>query len=249
MPIIGFLFLKCPITPKIKKTIKSINIQDEETKGNQENHDDDDDLSIKNIFKSIIILFKDKPIQLLIPSLLYSGISQTFFFGVFPSLIGVEWVGYVMSVFGFFDALSSFILGKLSFKIGRKILILISTISSIIGTVLIILVNQSKIIYFSINNNNNYGEYKILCYFIGSALLGFSDAGFNTQLYSLLGVLYPTNGEAAVGVFKFVQSTATAVAFIYGPYASLFENVFVLDCLVIISCVFFIFADNFSKSV
>ncbi|KAM9968872.1 hypothetical protein ACTFIW_000275 [Dictyostelium discoideum] len=250
IPIIGFLFLKCPIsTTKIKKTIKSKNIQDEEeTKGNQENHDDDDnDLSIKNIFKSIIILFKDKPIQLLIPSLFYSGISQTFFFGVFSSLIGVEWVGYVMSVFGFFDALSSFILGKLSYKIGRKILILISTISSIIGTILIILVNQSKIIYFS--TNNNYGEYKILCYFFGGALLGFSDAGFNTQLYSLLGVLYPTNGEAAVGVFKFVQSTATAVAFIYGPYASLFENVFVLDCLVIISCVLFIFADNFPKSV
>ncbi|KAM9992500.1 hypothetical protein ACTFIY_009935 [Dictyostelium cf. discoideum] len=254
IPIIGFLFLNCPITTKIKKTIKPINIQDEEeTKGNQENHDgDDDDLSIKNIFKSIIILFKDKPIQLLIPSLVYSGISQTFFFGVFSSLIGVEWVGYVMSVFGFFDALSSFILGKLSYKIGRKILILISTISSIIGTILIILVNQSKIIHFSTannDNNNNYGEYKILFYFIGSALLGFSDAGFNTQLYSLLGVLYPTNGEAAVGVFKFVQSTATAVAFIYGPYASLFENIFVLDCFVIISCVFFIFADNFSKSI
>ncbi|KAM9979756.1 hypothetical protein ACTFIZ_006002 [Dictyostelium cf. discoideum] len=255
IPIIGFLFLNCPTTSsKIKKTIKSINIQDEEeTKGNEENFDDgdDNDLSIKNIFKSIITLFKDKPIQLLIPSLVYSGISQTFFFGVFSSLIGVEWVGYVMSVFGFFDALSSFILGKLSYKIGRKVLILISTISCIIGTILIIFFNQPKIIYYfttnNNNNNNNFGEYKILCYFIGSALLGLSDAGFNTQLYSLLGVIYPTNGEAAVSVFKFVQSTATAIAFIYGSYASLFVNVIVLDCLVIISCVLFIFADNFSK--
>ncbi|KAN0015971.1 hypothetical protein ACTFIU_005921 [Dictyostelium citrinum] len=250
IPIIGFLFLNYP--NKIETTIKSINIQDEEeTKGNEKKEEKEENLSIKNIFKSTIILFKDKPIQLLIPSLLYSGISQTFFFGVFPSLIGVEWVGYVMSVFGFFDALSSFILGKLSDKIGRKLLILISTISFIIGIILIYLANKSKITQMISNNNyNNYNEeYKILCYFIGSALLGISDAGFNTQLYSLLGVIYPTRGEAAVGVFKFVQSTATAIAFIYGPYASLFDNVIVLDSLVIIACVLFMFADNFSKKI
>ncbi|KAN0029755.1 hypothetical protein ACTA71_007892 [Dictyostelium dimigraforme] len=254
IPIIGFLFLN---NPNKIKTIKSINIQDEEeTRGNEEENEkkkdidgDDDNLSIKNIIKSTIILFKDKPIQLLIPSLLYSGISQTFFFGVFPSLIGVEWVGYVMSVFGLFDALSSLVLGKLSDKFGRKVLILISTISCIFGTVLICLAGQSKVIPITGNNSISNDEYKILCYFIGSASLGFSDAGFNTQLYSLLGALYPTNGEAAVGVFKFVQSTATAIAFIYGPYTSLFENVVVLDSLIVISCVFFVFADKFPKKV
>ncbi|KAK5583579.1 hypothetical protein RB653_005176 [Dictyostelium firmibasis] len=249
IPIIGFFYLSNP--NKIKKIIEPINNQDDETKGNDEKEYNEnekkeiDNLSIKNILMSIIILFKDKPIQLLIPSLLYSGISQTFFFGVFSSLIGVEWVGYVMSVFGFFDALASFILGKLSDKIGRKVLVFISTISCIFGTILIYLINQPKIVTTTTIYIND--EYRILFYFIGAALLGFSDAGFNTQLYSLLGVIYPTSGETAIGVFKFVQSIATATAFFYGPYATLFDNIIILDSLVILSCILFMFADNFSS--
>ncbi|KAK5583580.1 hypothetical protein RB653_005177 [Dictyostelium firmibasis] len=194
-------------------------------------------MSIKDRLLSTIVLFKDRPIQLLVAPLLYSGISQSFFFGVFPKLLGKEWIGYVMTVFGFCDAAGSMIMGKLSDIFGRKILVVLSTLFCISGTVLCYLLDRL------IDDQSQ----RIPYYFIVAALLGLADAGFNTQLYALIGVIYPKKGEAAAGVFKFVQSTATAAAFVYGPYATLFDNVIVVGSLVILSCVLFMFADNFSK--
>ena len=47
----------------------------------------------------------------------------------------------------------------------------------------------------------------ILC----SLLLGFGDACFNTQIYSLLGSAYPDNSSSAFALYKFVQSLAAAI--------------------------------------
>ncbi|EGC33987.1 hypothetical protein DICPUDRAFT_92306 [Dictyostelium purpureum] len=191
-------------------------------------------LPMKDRLLATIILIKDRPIQLLVPALLYSGISQSFFFGVFPSLSGANWLGYIMAVFGACDAIGSVLIGKLSDIIGRKILVFICTLFCIAGSILAYFVNTR------LDNQPGY-------YFICAALLGFADAGFNTQLYSLIGAIYPQKGEAAAGFFKFVQSTATAIAFGYGPYAILLDHICIINGLVVLSCVLFMFADNFSK--
>lgn len=67
----------------------------------------------------------------------------------------------------------------------------------------------------------------LLCSFF----LGFGDACFNTQVYSLLGVIYSHDSAPAFAVFKFTQSIAAAIAFLY-------SNVFNLHLQVLILAVF-----------
>ena len=55
-----------------------------------------------------------------------------------------------------------------------------------------------------------------------SFLLGFGDACFNTQIFSVLGSFFKDNSAAAFAIFKFVQSFAAAAAFFYAQHAPLY---------------------------
>ncbi|KYQ90736.1 hypothetical protein DLAC_09373 [Tieghemostelium lacteum] len=185
----------------------------------------------KRLMLTIDIL-KERPIQLLVPALLYSGISQSFFFGVFPPLSGKDHLAYIMTVFGTCDVIGSVVFGKLSDMFGRKIIIVLSTFLCMGGSIFV------YIIYDIVAEDK-----KLALYFVCAGLMGFSDAGYNTQLYALVGSLYPTRGEPAVAVFKFVQSIATAIAFFYGHYVILYQHVIILNSFVIPACILFIIVD------
>lgn len=60
-----------------------------------------------------------------------------------------------------------------------------------------------------------------------SLLLGFGDACFNTQIYSMLGGAFASNSVAAFAVFKFTQVSALSPLFLYCQYAiALKQSVF-----------------------
>jgi len=48
-----------------------------------------------------------------------------------------------------------------------------------------------------------------------SFLLGFGDACYNTQIYSIIGTIYKDDSAPAFALFKFVQSSSAAIAFFY----------------------------------
>ncbi|GAM17354.1 hypothetical protein SAMD00019534_005290, partial [Acytostelium subglobosum LB1] len=173
-------------------------------------------------------ILKERPVQMLIIALLYSGMSQAFFFGAFPPLIGKEMMGYVMTVFGVCDALGSVFIGKLSDIIGRKSLIIVATMACMGGTI------------FSYIIDYHISEHKVILYGVCAGLMGIADAGYNTLLYSLLGTLYPTKGESAAAVFKFVQAIASAAAFLYGPHVNYIQNVIIVNSFVVPSCLLYI---------
>jgi hypothetical protein len=61
-----------------------------------------------------------------------------------------------------------------------------------------------------------------------SFLLGFGDACFNTQIFSILGSVYKDNSSAAFAIYKFVQSAAAAIAFFYSQHFPLYYQLAIL---------------------
>src|SRR4051794_39312798 len=65
-------------------------------------------------------LLFDRKMQMIIATIIYSGVSQGFIFGDFPPMIAdKQWKFFVMAAFGLADVLSSILLGKLSDRVGR----------------------------------------------------------------------------------------------------------------------------------
>lgn len=54
-----------------------------------------------------------------------------------------------------------------------------------------------------------------------SFLLGLGDSCFNTQIYALLGGVFAKKSTEAFSLFKFTQSVAAALSFIYSSHLGL----------------------------
>jgi len=183
---VGFFFLKNP-----KKIVDKTNTENK-----------------VNVLETVL-LFKDQTLLLLTPICIYSGLSQSLNFGSFTALIGnTVTIGYVMSLFGLADCLGSIFNGIISGKLGKRVVILTSSISAMIGFILTTVASQIE----------NQGKYYEGYFYVSAIFLGYADSGFNTQIYSMLGSYYPKQSEAAFAAFKLLQAMSTSVAFFYSPY-------------------------------
>lgn len=162
----------------------------------------------KRILQTFSVTFT-KQMALLYMTMIYSGVSQTYFFGVFPKTRPQHQLGYIMTAFGAADVLGSLVAGYVSDKIGRVPIIITCALSMTAGAVLFFLQFPLHIL----------PEAEYLSYVI-AVLLGIADSGFNTQIYATLGVVFPDRVEAAVGAYKFFQAGSTAVLFLLGPHVS-----------------------------
>ncbi|KAJ3439677.1 et translation product-related [Anaeramoeba flamelloides] len=172
-------------------------------------------------------LFTEKRMKYLILIQIFSGITQSIYFGVVPSKIEKKWLSYVMTVFGVIDVLGGVINGKLSDNIGKWPIIIAASIANIAGGVIILFASKKR----------------IWLYFLGQAFFGYSDSGFNTQIYSILGLLFNNNEESAFAMFRLLQSLSTAAVFYYGNYLSLFQNICILWAFLLTGLVFLFYLD------
>jgi len=188
-----------------------------------------------------IRLFKTKEMLLLSVTFFYTGLELTFFSGVYSTsvaatsefgsdadrLVGLTGifvgVGEILGggIFGIF--------GKKTVKHGRDPIILLGGICHLVAFMLIFL-NIPDDAPIS-KGEAHVGTYitpstalAIACAF----LLGFADACFNTQCYSIIGGTYPNNSAAAFALFKFEQSLAAAIGFFYSSYVVLKYQLLIL---------------------
>lgn len=75
-------------------------------------------------------------------------------------------------------------------------------------------------------------------------MLGFADACFNTQVYSIIGVIYSDNSASAFALFKFSQSMACAVALLYSTKLNLHVQLIILIVTGVIGTVAYVVCDR-----
>lgn len=171
-------------------------------------------------------LLKTKNMLLLCVVFAYTGFELTFFSGVYGacishtqhfgssanSLLGISGifigVGEILGggVFG--------LAGKRTNKYGRDPIVMLGYICHMAAFYLIFLnlPDQSPIkdtLDATYITPNKY--LAIFCSF----LLGLGDSSFNTQIYSLVGAVYPDDSASAFALFKFMQAITAAGGFYY----------------------------------
>ncbi|XP_071945362.1 protein unc-93 homolog A-like [Antedon mediterranea] len=150
-------------------------------------------------------ILRNPILVLLVPLMMYSGIEQAFVAGDFTKAYvtcakGVEWVGYVMICYGGADAVSSYLLGRLEKYTGRLILF------SLGGLVQMILIVTMYLWHPKADDD-------IWKFMLIAAGWGFGDAVWQTQICSIVGVLFPDKQESAFANFRLWQSLGFSVAF------------------------------------
>lgn len=163
---------------------------------------------IFTIFLSMLMSF---------PILFFLGFELSFFSGVYSSSIGftlaigesakrlVGLSGICIGVGEVFGGILFGLLGSKTVKYGRDPIVITGFVIHLLGFLLIFMnlpdeapFQDTKALGFF---NPPLASVALLCSF----LLGFGDACFNTQIYSMLGGVFADNSAAAFALFKFTQ--------------------------------------------
>uniref|UniRef100_A0A2L2Y784 UNC93-like protein MFSD11 n=1 Tax=Parasteatoda tepidariorum TaxID=114398 RepID=A0A2L2Y784_PARTP len=197
----------------------SINIQNSEVSGTAGAIDE---------LKKAVSLLKTKEMMCLAITFLYTGFELSFFSGVYGTAVGFtnqlgadakKFVGISGICIGIGEIIGGAlfgILGKKTNKFGRDPVILLGFIVHVL-TFFAIYINlpakspflDSPVIQPTIIPSSV--ALAMICAFG----LGFGDACYNTQIYSILGSVYSEDSAPAFALFKFFQSIAAAIAFFY----------------------------------
>uniref|UniRef100_UPI00398E6D51 UNC93-like protein MFSD11 n=1 Tax=Pristiophorus japonicus TaxID=55135 RepID=UPI00398E6D51 len=199
-------------------------------------------LIVVNYFSgSMLRLFRTKNILLLSVTIVYSGLVLTFYSGVYGTCIGATrqfgtaakgLIGLSGIFVGVGEILGGGIFGLLCInnQFRRTSAVLLGLIAHFLGFYLIFLIIPADAPLMS-TAGSRYDPYLAPsppAALVSSFLLGLGDSCFNTQLYSILGTLYPEQGGPAFGIFKFTQSVSAAVAFGYSNYLLLSWQLLIL---------------------
>jgi len=146
-------------------------------------------------------LLRDKRMLLLIPIMMFAGLSQTFAFGEFPPLVESKSLKFfVLALIGGCNALFSFAFGRMSDRLGRLPVLVLGFVA--FGAAIIFLaiwdVQQQAGVFFAVG-----------------VIIAVGDAVYNTQVSAILGTYWEKEAESAFACFKLFQAGSTAVAFLY----------------------------------
>lgn len=188
-----------------------------------------------NAFKDSIKLFLTRKIMLLSLTFIYTGLALTFFSGVYSSSIGFtigmgdkrkSLVGLSGICIGIGEVVGGAIFGILATRQGTFgkcsgwPVVLTGFLFSLFAYITILL-NLPNNAPFRDTDELGFINPSPVLAMIGSLTLGFGDACYNTQIYSLLGVLYAKESAPAFALFKFCQSVAAAISFVYSSHIGL----------------------------
>lgn len=199
-------------------------------------------------------LFVTKRMLLLVITFFYTGIELSFYSGVYSSSVGFtrqfgEQAKQLVGMSGIFIGVGEVlggalfgIFGKKMDRFGRDPIVVGGFILHILAFFLIFLNIPDSAPFRDTDEKafiSSLPELAMFCSF----LLGFGDACFNTQIYSMLGGVYSDNSASAFAIFKFTQSIAAAACFFYASHVGLYIQLGVLLVLAIVGTISFVMVE------
>lgn len=165
--------------------------------------------------RNIITATGDRDIKLLLVGCAWTGLEVAFSNGEFFKLVGdgkdESVISLVFIAFGLADSAGGVLLGRLSDHLeqrqlpGRKAVVVFGCLCFITALALTVVLKHHPNIPPLLPSPRNPHRSAPLLAYITAMLFGLGDAAFNTQLFALLGALYPDAGEVAFAVFQLCQ--------------------------------------------
>ncbi|XP_060696256.1 UNC93-like protein MFSD11 [Hemiscyllium ocellatum] len=212
---------------------------------------------ITSEFRSMLRLFCTKNMLLLSMPIAYSGLVLTFYSGVYGTCIGATrqfgtmakgLIGLSGIFIGIGEILGGGVFGLLCInnQFRRTSAILLGVIVHFLAFYLIFLIIPGDAPKGGATSGHfePYLSPSPSAALVSSFLLGLGDSCFNTQLYSILGILYPQQSGPAFAIFKFVQSISAAVAFGYSNYLVLSSQLLILTTFCFIGTLSFFIVEK-----
>lgn len=210
-------------------------------------------------FTTALRLFLTPRMLILSLTFIYTGLELTFYSGVYSSSVGFtkamgnnrkSLVGMSGIFIGVGEVVGGAIFGILASKVSRNCG---GTPVVLIGLIVHLFAFIS--IFLNLPNDASFNETPQAAYITsspalamaGSLALGFGDACYNTQIYSLLGVLFVKESAPAFALFKFCQSVAAAISFAYSTEAGLHIQLLVLLITIILGTAAFCYIEYIVK--
>jgi len=201
-------------------------------------------------FKRSFQLLITPDMLMLAVTMAYTGFELTFFSGVYGTSIGnilkledrhrqVGLIGMCIGVGEITGGLLFGILGKRTNRYGRDPIVLMGFIVHMI-TFYLIFMNVPNQAPLQETDGYSWFHYNLPGYAMCAVLLGFGDACFNTQLYSILGVVYSEDSAPAFALFKFIQSVTAAIGFGYATHLVLNYQLLILVVMAFAGTITFI---------
>jgi MFS family permease len=184
-------------------------------------------------------LIKTRKMILLCVTFFYTGLELSFFSGVYGTAIGstkslgsdaqklIGISGMLIGAGEIIGGATFGLLGSKTTKKGRDPVVMLGFVVHMISF-LLIYINLPNAASIQDTDSSGYITSNVGIALFCSFLLGFGDSCFNTQIYSILGSIYADDSAPAFALFKFVQSIATAIAFLYSKSVGLHSHVYIL---------------------
>ncbi|XP_063775440.1 protein unc-93 homolog A-like [Pseudophryne corroboree] len=162
---------------------------------------------------------RDKRQCLLIPLTVYSGIVQGFILSDYTKSyvtcsLGLQYVGYVIIVYGATTAIFSYIFGKLSQYIRRISFFILATVINI---------SSISALFLWKPHPSQLGVF-----FIFSGFWGIGDAVWQTLLNGFYGILFEDNREAAFANYQLWKSLGYVLSFGYSSFLGVYVKLCIL---------------------
>uniref|UniRef100_A0A8C5PQV3 Protein unc-93 homolog A n=1 Tax=Leptobrachium leishanense TaxID=445787 RepID=A0A8C5PQV3_9ANUR len=172
------------------------------------------DESRQDFLTNLLVTLKhlrDRRQWLLIPLTMYSGVEQGFILSDYTKVrsyvtcsLGMEFVGYVIIVFGAMTSVCSFLFGKLCKYISRIFFFNLAAATNIICIAVLFVWAPSP--------------EQLGVFFIFSGLWGLADAVWQTLVNALYGILFEDNREAAFANYLLWKSLGHFLSFGYSSF-------------------------------